>query len=443
MPYFIYNTLLSLMMPVLLIYFCLKRRSSMNLKAIFQRLGLLNPQLVLSKDRSPRIWIHAASVGEVNAIVSFVKSLRAEFPGSWIGISTMTGSGLEMAKINISCADHHFLSPFDTALAAARYMKMIRPDLYITVETEIWPNLLKYGNRYGARIVMINGRISPNRIGIYKRFRFLFDKALSYYDAFSMILPEDGDRLQAMGASPEKIVINGNMKFDRLSEGINPRYKDEIIKSLNLTGSEKIIVAGSTREGEEELILQAFTKIHQYDPKIILIIAPRHIHRAAEIKRLVARYGFRSILRTEINPKVNIIGNNVIILDTIGELFKVYSLATIVFCGASLVPSGGQNPLEATAWGKVVLYGPSMEDFLDAVALLEKTKSGIMVRDQEELAKIIIYFLNNPKELTLLGEKGRETIISQRGASKRNLEVVKTLMRGKEHGDKIVEEFIS
>src|SRR5690606_12706364 len=218
-----------------------------------------------------------------------------------------------------------------------------------------------------------------------------FRKVLACYDLFSMIRAEDAERIKAFGADPERLFINGNLKFDRFSGAVK-EGSCAGIKNL-FRGDERILVAGSTKKGEEELLLQAFKKVKSQFPDVYLIIAPREIHRAEEIGKLVKKFGYIPLLRKNISPGMVITPDTVIILNTIGELFHIYSLATLAFCGGSLVPLGGQNPLEPAFWGKVVLYGPSMEDFLDAKNLLEEAGAGIQVNNAEEMAATIITLL--------------------------------------------------
>lgn len=424
--FFLYNLVLIILTPLLILFFVSKKKAA-NFSNLSERMGFLPKEILPSPEHTIRIWIHAASVGEITASQAFIKMLKQEYPSAWIGLSTMTQSGLEIANANLPEIDSRFLVPFDLFFAARRAMQLIHPTIFITVETEIWPNLLRYAKRHGAQILMVNGRVSTRSIKMYQKLRYFFRKVLSYYEIFSVILPEDAQRLISMGATPERIIINGNIKYDRLAHDIKPEFYDEMRQKLNLAGDELILVAGSTREGEEELLLQALTKIKQVFPELILIIAPRHIQRGAEIARTITEYGFNPVMRTEITETTRITSDHVIVLNTIGELFKVYSLATIAFCGASLVPLGGQNPLEPAAWGKVVLYGPSMEDFLDAKALLEKAGSGIEIASPDQLATAVIELLQSD-QLTHLGSAGQQIIQSQQGSSARNLELVKKII---------------
>ena len=425
--YLLYNVLLYILTPFLILYFTIKERSRENI-TFSQRLGFYRPDQLRQTAQNLRIWIHAASVGEVNAIIHFVKLLRREYSQAWIGVSTMTLAGLEIAQVNLAEADACFLAPFDLFFAVRRVMRQIRPHLYITVEAEIWPNHLRAAKAVGARVLLINGRISLRTVNTYKALRPFFQKVLSNYDFFSMIREEDGERIRSFGATPEKVLINGNLKFDRLSSDVKEEFRIEMAKQLGFSGTEKIWVAGSTKKGEEELLLQAFTEIKRDFPHLFLVIAPREIHRGAEIAEIIKQYGYTPLLRTAVSRTTQVTPDTIIILNTIGELFKVYSLATLAFCGGSLVPLGGQNPLEPAFWGKPVFYGPSMEDFLDAKGLLEEVGAGIPVKDASELGKSIIALLQDEHSLVRRGQAGREMLQKQQGSSERTLMLVKKLL---------------
>jgi len=427
-----YNLLLCLAAPFLILFFLFKKRSTENITFLRHRLGFYPPACFpVPGKKTRRIWLHAASVGEVNAVVAFTSLLRKTYPKAWIGISTMTLSGLATARRRIPAADSHFLSPFDLFFSARQAVNLIRPHLFITVETEIWPNLLYYARRCGARVLMVNGRLSPRTFKTYYKFKGFFRRVLACYDALSMIQPEDANRIAALGAAPEKIQVNGNIKFDSLYRETDPGIRENTAKSLHLSGNEKLLVAGSTREGEEEIILTAFKEIKKRLPELFLLIAPRHPQRAAEIAHIVRNHGFKPRRRTE-QPAAEktITSESVLILDTLGELFQVYSLASLVFCGGSLVPLGGQNPLEPAAWGKVVLYGPSMEDFADAKKFLEKVGAGIEVKNAADLAEKTIALLTAKNRRQKTGTAAQKLLQTQQGPSRRNLKLVQELLEG-------------
>lgn len=425
--YLLYNLALCLLAPWMILFFLKKKQAYENITALSWRLAIYPPDFPPA-DRSLRIWIHGASVGELKAIAPFVKALRESYPQAWIGVSAMTASGLTTAQASITEADRHFLVPFDLFFTAKKAMRRIKPSLFVTVETEIWPNLLKYAKSHQAKVIMVNGRVSPRSINSYRRFKFFFRQVLSYYDAISVILPVDAERLVAMGASPARITVNGNVKYDHLADDAQPGTAAEALKLLNLSGTERIFIAGSTRDGEEELILKAYREIRASYPDLMLIIAPRHIQRVNEVGAAVRKSGFTPLLRTELTTGTQITPRQVLIINTLGELFQLYSLATIAYMGGSLVPLGGHNPLEPAIWGKVVFFGPSMEDFLDAKRLLEECGCGIEVQDPHDLAVKAVRLLGDETARRELGAAGQAMLRAQQGSSLRNLNLVQALL---------------
>ncbi len=306
----------------------------------------------------------------------------------------------------------------------------MRPKALVFLETELWPAWIAEAGALGIKTALVNGRISPRSFEGYRRFRFFFRNVLSRIDAFSMIGEEDARRIRALGAEARRVVVNGNAKYDLLSEQVDHEAEGVVRRILNIDVRVPVFVAGSTRSGEERLLLDAYDQIREAFPDTLLVIAPRHIERAREIFELVRRRGlgcqFRSELRDGDAPR----SEPVVILDTFGELFRFYSAATLVFCGASLVPLGGQNPMEPAAWGKPVFYGPSMEDFSDATALLEDMGADGRVTDAQMLAREAVRLLKAPEERVELGERARRAVLGSRSAARRHAQVVARLLSG-------------
>ena len=242
-----------------------------------------------------------------------------------------------------------------------------------------------------------------------------------------MIRAGDAERIKAIGADPQKIEINGNAKYDLLGATVGPDIESEMREVLNLADSDKVFIAGSTRNGEEALVLDAYERILQEFPDAILIIAPRHIERMHGIEALVEKRGLRHQLWTDIGKDNAKRTEQVLIINAFGELFKIYSVGTLVFCGGSLVPLGGQNPLEPAAWGKAVFYGPSMENFMDAKSVLEANRAGVPVSSPEMLAEKAVWFLRHPGALKAYGERGRTAVQKNKGAGEKHARVIMRL----------------
>jgi 3-deoxy-D-manno-octulosonic-acid transferase len=243
-----------------------------------------------------------------------------------------------------------------------------------------------------------------------------------------MIREEDARRLMMLGVPKEKIEINGNAKFDLLLRQVTPSLKNKNEKIYSLKGNEPVLVAGSTRGSEHEIIVNVYEEILQVLPETLLIIAPRHVEKIQHIIDIVKAKGFSYQLKTEIDCPECSRTASVVIINTIGDLKSTYSIASIVFCGGSLEPLGGQNILEAAVWGKPVFYGPSMEDFLDAKALLDKTSGGIQVKDDRELADRMLYYLTHPDEADAVGKLAKEAVMLNKGAADKHSAVIHRLL---------------
>ena len=412
-------------LPPFWLYTRLSGRYRKNLK---ERLGYIPSELLKTLSGSPRIWVHAVSLGEIKVADSIVKALRQIMPGCSVIVSTVTEHGRELATETFGDDIPVVYAPIDFIGSVRKALFRVHPDILVFLETEIWPAWITEAHRMGIKIALINGRISLRSIRGYLRFRPFFRGVLRNVDAFSMISEKDSTRIRSMGADPNKIEAHGNAKYDLLVSLADPSMANKMQKILNLQHNLPVFVAGSTRGGEEAMVIDAYERIIKKFPNTVLIIAPRHIERVAEISSLLNRSGFRYQLRSEIDGDAAKRIEPVVIVNTFGELFQLYSVGTIVFCGASFVPLGGQNPLEAGVWGKVVFYGPSMEDFLDAKAMLEEVGAGILVQSPEILAEKAIWFLRHPDALKSCGNLAREAIIRNQNAADKHASVVAGLV---------------
>jgi len=430
--YILYNFLLGLFCLAALPLVLTKMIFSRKNRLIFaQKLGFIPEEILARMKGEPRIWVHAVSGGEVSAIHPLLRQLRQAYPTGCLLLSTSTESGKKIATERVPEVTATFFFPVDLPLVVRRVVQRVRPDFFLLAETELWPNFLRIVKEAGARTMLVNGRISDRSFKRYRQTRFFWTAVLDCLDAMSMIRVQDGERIISMGANPVKVFVNGNCKFDQAVFSAAPVFLEEMRKLLEIDEPDLLFIAGSTHEGEEKAVLQTFLKIRQKYPEIILVLAPRHVDRSARVEKLLSSYGMDDFVRRSQMGAGGRKGKRVVLWDTFGELFKVYSVGTLVFCGASLVPGRGQNILEPAAWGKVVLYGPSMEDFLDAHELLQSVGAGIMIRSAEELAQRCLYLLEHPQELKRRGEAGREAVLAQRGATQRNFDLAKELIEGR------------
>jgi 3-deoxy-D-manno-octulosonic-acid transferase len=388
-------------------------------KSIGPKLGFNPPELYERMQGSPRIWIHAVSVGEVTAAAPIVAALRADFPNACLVLSTGTETGQDMARRLVPEATAIIYFPLDFPHIVGKLIRLVRPDIFVLTETELWPNFLQSCRNRGIRIAMVNGRLSDRSFRKYHRTRFFWRGVLSDVAQMGVISETDAERARAIGMAPERIRVLGNAKYDGLAARVSPELHDQTARRLNITEGERLLVAGSTHAGEEVVILEVFQRLLMQYPDFRLILVPRHVERAAEVTELAGQHGFESLALTQIDAGEPWRDRKVMVVDRIGELFKIYSLATVVFCGGSLVPKGGQNILEPAAWGKVVFYGPSMEDFRDEKILLEAAGAGVPAHTGEELADKMLSLLEQPDVLADKGRAAGRIVAANRGAARR------------------------
>lgn len=378
--------------------------------------------------RSPvRIWFHAVSLGEVKVARSLVQALEKGLPEAACMVSTFTEHGRRAAEEALGDIPRVY-APLDTGLFVRRALRALRPHVMVFLETELWPCWIVEARAMGIPTALLNGRVSPRSIGGYRRLRPFFRYVLEHLDVLGMIREEDAGRIRSMGAPPERVRVVGNAKYDLLKAQTDPGIPEALSRIYGVAPGQGVFVAGSTREGEEALVLQAYGRVLARHPDTLLVLVPRHIERSQEIRGLVEGHGLSCRMRTDLGPGRPRRTEQVVVVDCFGELFKVYSLATLAFCGASLVPLGGQNPLEPAVWGSPVLYGPSMEDFLDARALLEEQGGGILVANGEELGIKVLWLLENREEALRLGRLARRAVEANQGAAERYAEIVKDLV---------------
>ncbi len=400
------------------------------------RLRYLSERLGVSQYAAADVWIHAVSVGETIACLPFLKQLKKEFPQMKIVFSTTTYTGQGVALTRFPEADRIMYMPWDSALCIGRAVKLLAPKIFATMETELWPQLFKKLKDRGSRIVVINGRISTNSFKGYKRIRPLIKKVLTHVDVFYMQSKNDAERIITLGAEQKRVSVAGNFKFD-----INPpAVKHGKMWLDNING--RILVAGSTHRGEEEIILEAFKLVRESLPDLKLILAPRHPERFQEAEDILRKKGFNFIRRTEIEERVQGFKGSrgqegerekgqgacdVILLDSIGELPDVYSAASVVFVGGSLLPYGGHNIMEPSYWAKPVIFGPHMDNFMIAEEFL-KQGAALMVRGAGDMANAVRDLLQYPDKAKEMGQRAKVITENNTGAVKKAVELIRNML---------------
>ena len=403
--------------PFLWAYSRLNRRFTRGWK---QRLGFM-PKVLSSLDAP--IWFHASSMGEVRAAGSIMSHLGRLAPSIPMILSVNTDYAFDSARSMVGETAVVY-APFDFVFSVRKALSVVEPRIMVFLETEIWPAWIVEARRKGIRCALVNGRISARSIGRYRKFAPFFRDVLKNMDVLSMISEEDRDRILSMGAEPAKVEVHGNAKHDLLARQADPSVIPEVRRLLNVASSDGVFVAGSTREGEEAKVLDVYVRLREEFPDMILVIAPRHIERRAGIESLLMERGLPYQLRSRLQERGEKRTAPVLVVDTFGELFKFYSVGTINFCGASLVPLGGQNPMEAAAWGKAVFYGPYMDDFMEARRLLERSGGGVPVKDVADFSQKAAALMNEPQRLASLGERARRAVFENRGAAQRHARVI-------------------
>ncbi len=425
----IYNILLIVAAVFAVPYYGLKMLlTGKYRRSLGPKLGIVPPNITSPKTNAPRIWVHAVSVGEVTAAAPIIREIFAVMPEAEVVLSTSTETGQQIAK-TLNSGAYVIYYPLDIPCVVKKLLGSVRPDVFVLVETEIWPNFIRLCRRQGVKIVLVNGRLSTHSYRRYRATRFFWKPILQEISEAGMISSSDAQRIEAVGMPTLRIHVCGNAKYDGFAAAVSDELKKETAVRLGIAPDEDVFVAGSTHEGEETIILNVYKRLLEIRPKLKLIIVPRHIERAAAVEELIGRAGFNDwILMTQINGGRARRNERIVLVDVIGELFKIYSLATVVFCGGSLVKKGGQNILEAAAWGKVVFHGPHMDDFRDEASLLHEAGAGIVVHNENELFDRVEKFLANPKMRLKKGEAGRLAVIAGRGASARYAGLIKGVL---------------
>ncbi len=381
------------------------------------RFGLYRASFDAGKGR-PRIWLHGASAGDLLSLQPMMRELKARMPGCCIVVTTITNSGLAMARKKLAEADVLLYAPFDVGLATARAVRRLQPDLLVLEYTEIWPNLIRAARRGGARIALTNGRFNPGKLSRYRALFRAIGNPLESIDLFLMRSDEEAERALALGAAPDRVWVTGNTKFDALVLDL-PSERDAALRSeMGLAERAPVLMAGSTHEGEEELLLEVYGELRRRWPELALVVAPRYVERSGRILAMAAEAGFSARLRSGGSSAG---AAQVTVLDTIGELAAAYRLATLVFVGGSFVTRGGQNVLEPAGQGKPVLFGPHMENFKDSVQVLVG-RGGIQVTSPEQLTRVAAELLARPEKIAELGQLARQAVGAIRGASARNVD---------------------
>ncbi len=393
--------------------------------------GKVSDRFRRQQQGSQTIWVHALSVGEVFSAQPLIKNIRAAFPSSVIVFSAATKTGEEQARKYLkSHVDLFIPFPYDFFYSADHFIKTIRPDLFILVETDFWPNFLYLLNRRKIPALLVNGRISQGSFKRYRRFSFIFRPLFSSFRYISMQTTDDAEKMKQIGVPADRIKPLGNLKYDAALPAYSKQmrlYHSETInrRSFGIPASKTIWVAGSTHSGEEKIILSTYKRLSLLFPDLLLVVAPRQPDRAREIKELAASMGLTSHFRTSLTESKDETIVSVLILNTMGELPQLYGSCNMAFIGGSLVPEGGHNPLEPAAFGKPVLFGPYMDDFTEITADLLKNNAAQTCSTEDELFATLHGWLKNKQSRLAAGTRAKNLVDRNQGVTERHMEIIR------------------
>lgn len=428
MALLLYNLIIYLAFPLVLVYLWVRRKIYPDREYLLQRAGRYPPV-----GEKVMFWIHAVSMGEGRAGAPLVKTLLQTVPPSSLLVTTSTPSGKKTLSALFPELSVIY-SPIDLFPCPLLFLKHYRPRLLLLVETEFWPNLIVFSKVYGVKIFLVNGRISDRTLGARNPWRFLLRQLLRHFTLFLMRSEEDARRIASLGADPQKVHVVGDMKYEVPRDGVE-EMAEHLLSSYPFLKEKKIITAGSTHAGEEEILLQAFQEVRHRFPQAVLILAPRHPERASEILSLAHTTGF-GILQRSANPSDSSReqGKNsspsILLLDTVGELLSAYALADVCVVGGSFISRGGHNPLEPASFKKPVLFGPSMENFRESASLLLNEGGARCIQSTSALSTTLLTLLSQPDTLQEMGEKAFRSVSRYQGASRRILQELQGYLSG-------------
>lgn len=383
-----------------------------------QRFGFGYPKF------SRSIWIHAVSVGEVQAAAPLIREVSKRFPDHQILITTVTPTGAAHARTLFGETVTHSYIPFELPIAVDRFFKNTQPELALIMETEIWPNLYRGCGVRNIPLILVSARISPRSLNGYRRFLPLFKETLSHGIIIAAQSKADADRFRSLGASSERTRVIGNIKFDiELPE--NLASEGQALRA-RIFGDRPIWVAASTHDQEEQQVLAAHTELKARFPRALLVLVPRHPERFADVRKLVEQHSFSYASRTGEQSCAK--GTEVFLVDTMGELPLFYAASDIAFVGGSLVPVGGHNLLEPAALGLPVISGPNVFNAQEIADMFVNNGACNIVQDAAGLAAAIGDLIANPEAAMAMGERGREIVQSNRGSLAKLLGLLEPLI---------------
>ena len=432
--YLLFATLITLTLPLWIWRYL---RTPKYRDTVLQRLGYKRPTL----PSGSRIWVHAVSVGEVMAVKGLIQQLQQQFPHDHIILSTVTKTGQKVAQENLPEIQTRFYLPVDLPWIVKQVTETIKPRCLIVMETELWPGLFHSMAHHHIPVILVNGRLSPSSSRNYRKFSLVMKRFLDPVHLFAMQSEMDAERMAKIGADPERILVTGNIKYDQAMQLPTTAHMAQLAQRFPKPPQGKIWMAASTHPGEEEVICSTFTQLRKNQPDLQLILVPRHPERCQQVTTLIKKHGLTPVLFSETqqascNPNQNGPNqngpkpwhNSVMLVDEVGWLTRLYGYADIAFIGGSLIPHGGQNMLEAAAWGIPTLFGRHTFNFKDVTTQLLDGQAALQIQQPEQLTATMQTLLNDDKRCKTMGKQARSVVANNVGALQRTLQAIQTIV---------------
>ncbi len=394
----------------------------------FQRLGWHAPALREALAGRRVLWIHAVSVGEATLAAQLVSELGSLLSGWELVVSTTTTTGMAVLRKQLPPGAHTVYFPVDLLPCVRAAWRALNPAAVVLMEAEVWPNFLWQAQSQGVPVALANARLSDRSWRGYRRWSGIFAPFFSGLHCVGAANEADAVRLRQLGCLESCVEVTGNMKFDGAAAPREPGLDaGAILRQIGAAEGAPVLVAGSTHEGEEELLAQVAVRLRRAHPGLVLVLVPRHFERAPAVAEQLRSLGVSFQLRTSLRPS-DAAAAGCLLVDTTGELRAFYEAATVVFVGKSLRAQGGQNPIEPAALGKPVVFGPHMQNFRAVVGMLLAERAAVQLADEDELEPVLAALLDDAPERKALGERARAVVCANQGATQRTAAMVARML---------------
>ncbi len=428
--YTLYSVLLTLGMPLILLILLAKKRSR---PGMLERLGVSSRNVFSSHAGDPVVWIHAVSMGEAMAIVPLVVRIKEAYPESRVVVSTITETGRDVVLDKLQGLAEHLYFPLDHGAIVNRVLDRIRPHVFMFVDTELWPNVLRTLQRRRIPTMLINGRLSSRSFAGYMRIRPFMKHVTRSISFCAMQSQRDVDRMRALGVDAERVAATGSIKCDQTVLLSDPQMEQSLDAFVNDGVAGEVLIAASTHPGEEEALLIVYKRLLEEFPSLVLVFAPRHLHRVADVESVIRSHDFIPLRRTSLSedaerPAAAGTQKYVRILDTHGELASTFQFASIVWVGGSWVPVGGHNLMEPAQWGKPIFFGPFMDHVSEMAEMMVGGGGGIQVSTLDDMTQRMAELLREPEQRHKVGRAAQQVVKDNQGALDRTLSTIYSVL---------------